>query len=742
MTTPADAHRLLSAARARYRARDPAAEALYRAVLAQRPDHLESLDRCARYALYHGRPAEAAALLERALARRPAETALLRLFGQALRRCGRPAEAAAALRRALVLTPADPGLLSALGQMARADSAFERAAALFRRAVQVAPADAEGWKALGLALTEGEHPEAAAAAYAAGTRACPDDGELWFNHGITLRRLGRPAAALPPLKRAVEAMDPPVPALRALGRALLDVGRKDEARPLYERLLALDPADANTWLVLGGLRKDQGDQERAVRLLERIPRPPGLSQAGLALAMARLPMVYRATAEIESSRAAYAADLAGMAAAPPPETPAAVAAAADAVGASQPYYLPYQNQDDRDLQARYGALVHDSLARRYPAWTKAPAVALQAAGAPLRVGLVSGFFRWHTIWKLFLRGWIGGLDPARVTLTAYATQAPDEATAARLRECGVRLVVAQSFEQVARTVRTDANHVLLWPEVGMDPLAARLACLRLAPVQCVSWGHPVTTGLPTMDVFLTSDLMEPPGEAARYTERVVRLPGLGIAYPPLPVPAEPADFAAHGIPDEAPLYLCCQYLSKYLPQHDRLLARIARRVPGARFAFIAIRRPVLEAILRARLEAAFAAEGLRAGDHVVILPYMQPGVYAALNDRADVYLDTIGWSGGNTTLEAVAHGLPVVTLPGPFMRGRHSAAILTHLGVGETIARDEEDYVEIAVRLGTDAAWRAEVSRRTRAGLPRLFEDTTPLRALEDALDALARGRG
>ena len=97
-----------------------------------------------------------------------------------------------------------------------------------------------------------------------------------------------------------------------------------------------------------------------------------------------------------------------------------------------------------------------------------------------------------------------------------------------------------------------------------------------------------------------------------------------------------------------------------------------------------------------------------------------------------MFLDTLGWSGCVTTFEAVACGLPVVTLPGKLMRARHSFAILTQLGVTETIASNEKDYVEIAVRLALDRQWRQSVIDRMVAGYPNLYSDTRCVRALED----------
>jgi len=105
-------------------------------------------------------------------------------------------------------------------------------------------------------------------------------------------------------------------------------------------------------------------------------------------------------------------------------------------------------------------------------------------------------------------------------------------------------------------------------------------------------------------------------------------------------------------------------------------------------------------------------------------------------------LDPLHYSGGNTSLEAVAVGTPIVTWPGAFMRGRHTHGFYRLMGVADCIARDADDYVAIALRLGTDPAWRNEVGRRIRDASVVLYENTDTVRALEDFLiDAVARAR-
>ena len=90
--------------------------------------------------------------------------------------------------------------------------------------------------------------------------------------------------------------------------------------------------------------------------------------------------------------------------------------------------------------------------------------------------------------------------------------------------------------------------------------------------------------------------------------------------------------------------------------------------------------------------------------------------FAAASAQCDVMLDSIGWSGGNTTLEALAQDLPVVTFEGALMRGRVSAGILRMMGMPETIAETVDDYVALAVRIGQDAglAGRDQGAHRQR----------------------------
>jgi predicted O-linked N-acetylglucosamine transferase (SPINDLY family) len=105
----------------------------------------------------------------------------------------------------------------------------------------------------------------------------------------------------------------------------------------------------------------------------------------------------------------------------------------------------------------------------------------------------------------------------------------------------------------------------------------------------------------------------------------------------------------------------------------------------------------------------------------------------------DVFLDSAGWSGCNSTLESLAHDLPIVTLPGSYMRGRHSAAILQMMGVTETIAATLDDYVALAARLANAPDECQAISRRVADNKHKVYRDRACVTALEDFLERAVR---
>ena len=389
--------------------------------------------------------------------------------------------------------------------------------------------------------------------------------------------------------------------------------------------------------------------------------------------------------------------------------------------------------------ADYGELAWRVLEATQPVLLPAPP---PRPGERIRVAIVSGFFCDHTIFRLFLEGWITGLDRDRFEVIGMHTGTTQDAqTEWAASQCD-HFIRGLHFADSWRAAIVDAApHVLLYPEIGMDPICFRLAAQRLARLQCVAWGHPQTTGLPTLDCFPSSALMEPPEADSFYTERLVRLPGIGVHYTPDAAATPPATRAEFGLREGVPVFWSGQALYKYHPDHDAIFPRIAAAVGDCQFVFIEFANSAaVTAAFRARLAESFAASGLDAARHCVFLPPMSQPRFIAAAALADVVLDTPGWSGGKSTLDLLALDPAIVTWPGRFMRGRHSAAILRQIGCEDTIARSADDYVSIAARLALDADWRQAVRGRMAAGKARAWRDPASISALEDFLTAELAG--
>jgi predicted O-linked N-acetylglucosamine transferase (SPINDLY family) len=110
---------------------------------------------------------------------------------------------------------------------------------------------------------------------------------------------------------------------------------------------------------------------------------------------------------------------------------------------------------------------------------------------------------------------------------------------------------------------------------------------------------------------------------------------------------------------------------------------------------------------------------------------MHYGAFLELLAAADVILDTVHFNGMNTSLEAFALGVPVVTLPGRFQRGRHTQAMYRKMAITDCVADDEENYIDIAVRIGTEPDYARDLRARIRERNEVLFEDPRVVREFE-----------
>ena len=608
-------------------------------------------------------------------------------------------------------------------------------------ALQADPASAERRYQVAVALLSAGLVAQASAIAAPLLEAHPHHPVVATLAGDLHRARGDVAAAEAAYHRAVAADPDCAPAWNNLGNLLFARDRTAEAAVAYRAALRGWPAAPDVLSNLGRCLVEQGETEDGVALLARARDLSGAFRHRLAAARAVPVIVGRS-----DDRAAWSARvLAGLQALSADLEPSLASAAgrAEAVAAvADLFNVHYLGGPDRPLADVHGALLHRVMVAAYPGVSRHPAAGVPLPAArpgPVRVVFASECFQAHTVVKLF-QGWIADLPSTQLRVEVVHLGQQADAVTARL---GALHLGGSLDSAIAGLLALEAD-VIVWPDLGMGGRALRLAALGLAPRQFVGWGHPVATGLPTLDGVLSSAAMEPPDGADHYRAPLYRLPGLGVRPQRPEVAPAPLGRAGLGLPEGVPLALCAQSLFKLHPEDDVAFARILAAVPDAHLAVVRLPDATLTARAVARLQRTLREHGV-APARLHVLERQSPARWLALNRCADVFLDARHWSGGVTTLEALSVGLVPVTRWGHRMRDRHTAGILSELGVTDTIAghlagtpaQDADTdaaYVRLAARLLTDAPWRAALQQRLAAALPRLYTDPRPGHALAQIL--------
>jgi CRISPR-associated protein Csy1 len=570
-------------------------------------------------------------------------------------------------------------------------------------------------------------PPIDSAADAEGER--PKSAIEWAQLGQRQLQEGRLGAAIASFQSATQLDSSRGEYWLRLGRAQAAKWQHDAAEAALQRACVLAPNAAAPHLALADVLLQQNRSEAALEACQRaVAAEPDNIHAAVSEALL-LPPVYAGTDDLRHWRSRFVNGLARLHARkahwlPRPHGVLGVEATN--------FYLAYQGEDDLALQASYSDFVASLLGAAVPE-LQARIDARRDSRARIKVGFLSSNLKISTVGDYF-GSWITDLPRDRFEICAIlAAGMPDTRTETFARASDKFISVNGTADEIARSVKALELDVLVFLDVAMTPWGNLLANLRLAPVQCAAWGHPVTTGSAFIDCFLSCADMEPANAAAHYREQLVLLPGLGTRYR-APPPVEDATRERFGLPADRHLYLCPQALFKIHPDADALFLELLSRDESAVLLFFAATTDGQRQAFVRRLGEGMKLRGLPPRQQIKLLPLMSHRDFRRVMGVADVMIDTPHWSGGSTSLSALASGLPIVTLEGAFMRGRQSAAMLRSVGVEELIARDAEEYVQLALRVASDSGYRQALSTRIGEGWPRLVNRSEPVEALTEAL--------
>jgi len=688
-----------------------------------------------------GNPGETEAAARAFAQRYPGHGFGWKLLGVALKQQGRLAEAVAPMRAAASLLPSDAGAhhnlsvaLTQLGQLAEAETAC-------RQAIAARPGFAEAHATLGAVLKEQSRLIEAEASLRCALEIQPDRAEWHFNLGDVLRQCGRTADAEATYRRAVAIKPDFADAYNSLGNTLLEQSRVIEAETNYRQALALQPDLATALANLGNALAKQDRLPEAEASYRRAleMQPHALEHAIHAnLLLPNLPATPDAIAR---ARQRYEDGLKALL-----DAPFGQAGPRDPGDILSPpaFQLAYQNRNDRPLMEALCRVFRLRLAGLSAAAPHLDGWLPPAArSARIKVGFISEFLGWHTIGKLY-QGLIRQLDRSRFEVVViHAPLTRHDGMRESIDAAADRAItLPRGLAAQQNAVAAEQLDVLFYPDVGMSPATYFLAYARLAAIQALGWGHPVSSGLDTLDYFISSKAIEPEDAISHYTETLIclnRLPGF---YQPLIGPAEMPGRSALGLPETGTLYACPQTLFKFHPDFDAVLAEIAEGDPTGHILLLESHVATWTNLLRERWGRAFPI----LLERVRFLPRQPPDRFMALLAHVDVLLDPLHFGSGNTLYEGMVYGTPVVTWPGRFMRGRIVAGAYRQMGIADApIAERIEDYAPLALALGRDPERRRVLRQASvAAATTGLFADRQAVREFETFLAAAvdAAGRG
>jgi predicted O-linked N-acetylglucosamine transferase (SPINDLY family) len=671
-----------------------------------------------------GQVAAALKSFEQACQLNPREATFWLNQGMALVSVQNPQAAWEACQQAIALEPGFTDAWLHQGVAAEALNQFDRALHCYEQAARIAPEDPRPYSQLAqLAERQGQLDKAIGYCQQAIARD-GDSGERYDMLGSLHFMRGSLAEAIEAYRQAVRLEPDRVENYCNLGTLYLAQENWDQAQAAFESALHIIPSHPTAHYGLGdtlvGLnRVEEALQHYTLAMAEAPDDAHRVRQAMF------FPFLYPSCESIAQWRDRLTHQLAELERRVQ-ERPLELGNPVQSVGRT-PFYLPYQGFNDLEIQTRFARILAPSV----------PTIHLPTGpkrGRKPRVGFISKYLQpAHTIGKV-MGGVLDRLSRQRFEIT-WCHLGEGRPASQLLSPQPVDRVLELPLWDTARAAQQLAAaelDVLVYCDIGMEPSSYFLGFSRLAPVQAVTWGHPITTGLPEMDYYLSGKAFEIDSLCQQhYSEQVVLLDPIPTYYRPPQLAGPAPSRASLGFTESDHLYVCPQSLYKLHPDFDPLMSGILQADPQAKLVFFEGFHPRFKEDLLARWQRTLPT----GHDRIVFLNRVSATTFYHVLALSDVLLDPVHFGGGNTSLEALSFGTPIVTWPSQLLRGRFTYGFYRTMEIPDCVADSADTYIEQAVRLGTDPAYRHQLRHRILQANGVLYENPAVITAWENWLE-------
>ena len=538
----------------------------------------------------------------------------------------------------------------------------------------------------------------------------PGNAQAHFNLATSLQRQGQFTDAVKSYETSVSLNPGDADMLSSLGTALQAQGKLSAAAEKYRTAIALDSKHVDAHCNLAALLHRQGELATALAGYRKaLALAPGSAfvQRNLGCVLQEMG---RHDEAIDSLEAALAAE--------PGYTDARNTLL---------FTLNYHpDKAAEDIYSVYHRLNRAVDVPRLDSWREH--VNSKDLPRRLKIGYVSPDLRNHSV-RHFLEPLLANHDRSAFELFAYAELSLGDATTVRYRSYIDHWVPSKGLSDLALAERIRADQIDILIDLAGHTTDNRLGAFAYKPAPVsLSWlGFGYTTGLSTIDYFLTDETSAPADSEPLFSEQLWRLAPPAFAYRPAEGMGE-----VSALPASERGYVTLGTLTRAVRVNHhtiRVWSQILQRVPGSRLVIDS--QSYRDASMCASLVDKFAAHGI-APERLQIGFHSPP--WDVLRG-IDIGLDCFPHNSGTTLFETLYMGLPYVTLAGRPSVGRLGSSILVGMGHPEWIAQTEDEYVEIAVKLASDlprlAALRASLRGEMRASA--LMDEASFARKVEAA---------
>lgn len=591
------------------------------------------------------------------------------------------------------IEPNNSILFNIFGAILAEKKKFDEAIINYKKSIKINPNYADAYNNLGITLNKIKKFDESINNYKKAILIKPNFAEAYNNLGVVLKELKKFDQSIYNYLKAIKIKPEYAEAYYNYANVLGEINKIDESISNYKKAIKIDANFAKAYNNLGNLLKDITKTNEACEFLDKLmiinPNHIGYKINRKLL----IPPICGTTEEIDRYRKEYEEGLKFL------EKYKYFNDNPSQSISTHFFYLAYHNKDNLKIMKNTSNLFKKIIPNiNYISQN----IKIQKKTKKIKIGFISEFLTNHTIGRIF-EGLIKNLNREKFEILVFHTAQTKKGLLKDKIDSSVNKVIhlSDGITNQHQLIEKENLDILFYTDIGMSPTTYFLAYSRLAPVQIVSWGHTETTGIDTIDYFLSSTLFETNIQKNNYSERLICLNEIPTYYEPkknIDINKNRHDL---NLPEDSNLYGCPQSLFKFHPDFDIVMAKILEKDPKGYVILIEgagdeSKEKFWSEALKKRWLKTFPILNKK----VIFLKRLSLIEFLSLCKCVDVLLDPLHFGAGYTFLLTTIVGTPTVTMPGKHLRTNMTSGAYKQMKItSPPVAKNYEEYANLAIEI-------------------------------------------